>query len=93
MAIIGGKVVLRSDGRLHVQGSPGLLAGAALPLLQGVLTLVDRGIASLELAWDLASTRPARFLGMKDSPGSVLFDPVARSIIETKLGGTRPWKR
>jgi N-acetylglucosamine-6-phosphate deacetylase len=91
-APIGGRVVLEANGRLHVAGSNDTLAGAARSLLDGVLTLSDRGITGFEEAWEMASSRPAKALGLPGAPGDVLFDPATRLIVETRLGGAGSWK-
>ena len=82
---IGGKVVLSADGRLSMEGSPGTLAGAALPLVQGVLNLLDLGLADFDTAWCMASARPASILGMKQVAGEVLWDFKDRRIVSTRF--------
>ncbi len=52
---IGGSVVLNAGNRLSMKGSEGYLAGAAKDLLQGVETLVDHKLETLEDAWKMAS--------------------------------------
>lgn len=66
---IGGKVVLTPEGRLHLAEQPQLLAGSAQMLLKGVSHLVRRGLCSLGEAWEMASIRPARRLGLPVSSG------------------------
>ncbi len=82
---IGGRVLVDPDGRVSIESSPGLLAGAALPLLRGVLNLAERGIVDFDTAWEMASTRPARVLGLGRPPGDVLFDPGSGIVIRTTL--------
>ncbi|HUX39769.1 MAG TPA: hypothetical protein VMV83_01280 [Rectinemataceae bacterium] len=82
---IGGDVVLEDDGRLHVEGKPSILAGAALPLLRGVQNIADLGIADFATAWSMASTRPARLLGMREAPGTVSYDSASRRIVASSL--------
>jgi N-acetylglucosamine-6-phosphate deacetylase len=84
-AQIGGDVTLESDGRLHLDGNPSILAGAALSLLQGVHKLVDLGIADFATAWTMASARPSRLLGLGSPPGFVTYDPDSRQILASSL--------
>lgn len=80
-AKIGGEVILEPGGRLSVADRPGTLAGATRSLLAGVLHLSDAGLLALPEAWELASLRPAIFMGMKPPYREVLFDPVARRVL------------
>ena len=72
---IGGQVILSPEGRLYVDNQPKLLAGAAKSLKEGVEYLVHHQICSLSEAWDLASTKPAKFMGMPASNGISIGDP------------------
>ncbi|MFC6645323.1 N-acetylglucosamine-6-phosphate deacetylase [Granulicella cerasi] len=58
---VGGDVELLANGRLQLSGTP-YLAGAALPLKDGVAHLVQRLNMPLADALALASTRPAALL-------------------------------
>jgi N-acetylglucosamine-6-phosphate deacetylase len=82
---IGGTVRLEEGGRLSVADKPSTLAGAATPLLKGVQRIVDEGIANLDEAWRAASTVPARFLGIEESPGNVMYDAKTGIVEETVL--------
>ncbi len=63
-ASIGGAVTLRDDGYLGMNdGSGQYLAGAALPLLAGVATLVHHGGLRLPDALMLATTNPGHWVG------------------------------
>jgi N-acetylglucosamine-6-phosphate deacetylase len=66
---IGGNVVLTPEGRLHLKENPKLLAGSAQMLRHGIAHLVRTGIAGLSEAWEMASLRPAGFLGLASSAG------------------------
>lgn len=66
---IGGRVVLTPQGRLHLAEQERLLAGSAQMLLWGIRQMADRGIASLADAWDMASVRPAGFMGLPAAAG------------------------
>ncbi|MCY2988683.1 MAG: amidohydrolase family protein [Planctomycetota bacterium] len=59
-----GAVEVLEDGRLVVAGQRQLLAGAALPLTVGITNLMRFTGASLQTAVDLASLRPAAFVGV-----------------------------
>jgi N-acetylglucosamine-6-phosphate deacetylase len=63
-ASIGGAVTLSASGRLSMNdGSDQYLAGAALPLLAGVATLVRDGGLGLSDALGLATVQPGRWVG------------------------------
>jgi N-acetylglucosamine-6-phosphate deacetylase len=66
---IGERVVLTSEGRLHLAADPRLLAGSAQPLVAGVAHLVRSRLATLADAWAAASTRPAALLGLPARAG------------------------
>ncbi|MCC3373607.1 N-acetylglucosamine-6-phosphate deacetylase [Cohnella sp. REN36] len=66
---IGGEVVLTKAGKLHLAADENLLAGSAQMQLRGVERLAERGLASLEEAWDMASVRPAGFMKLPSSAG------------------------
>lgn len=59
---IGGRVELTPDGRLEIPGTP-YLAGAALPLLQGVANAATMTGIPLADALRLATVNPGRFVG------------------------------
>ena len=76
-----GKVRLAEDGRLHREGHPGLLAGSACKLLDGV-----KNISRLEgfsYAWDMGSVHPSTLMNRSSGHGLqvgasadlVLLDP------------------
>jgi N-acetylglucosamine-6-phosphate deacetylase len=63
-ASIGGAVTLSAGGRLSMNdGSDQYLAGAALPLLAGVATLVREAGLGLPEALSLATVQPGRWVG------------------------------
>lgn len=66
---IGGKVVLTPEGKLHLADHPNLLAGSALTLIHGIEHLVKSGLASLSEAWEMASVRPSRLIGLPAKDG------------------------
>jgi N-acetylglucosamine-6-phosphate deacetylase len=96
---IGGKVKLRSEGRLHLAGDGRILAGSVRMVLSGVDHLVCAGLAGLGEAWEMASTRPAARMnlaagrGLKASAPAdfVLFARVKDriEILETWKGGRK----
>ncbi|MCC2683559.1 MAG: N-acetylglucosamine-6-phosphate deacetylase [Paenibacillaceae bacterium] len=59
---IGGQVVLTPEGKLHLADNPRILAGSAQMLAFGMENLVRSGLCSRELAWEMASVRPASFM-------------------------------
>lgn len=62
---IGGSVVLTKEGKLHLASNADLLAGSVQMLAEGVSRLIRSGLADLPDAWNLASARPAYFLGLE----------------------------
>ncbi len=67
---IGGKVVLEKNGRLAIYQTPGMLAGATKNLLENVQYLIDKKIADLDKAWEMASVIPQTFIKEKQIPFS-----------------------
>lgn len=59
---IGGDVELRADGRLTMRGT-NLLAGAALPLKDGIAQAVSSGACTLAEAVRMATENPGRLTG------------------------------
>lgn len=68
-AHVGGRVVLTPEGRLHIAEQEQLLAGSAQMLIWGIEHLINRGLAGLPEAWDMASVRPAEFMGLPAAAG------------------------
>ncbi|MEH6679788.1 MAG: amidohydrolase family protein [Sediminicola sp.] len=59
---IGGEIELDDAGRLFLKDSPGLLAGSARSLLECVDHLINRGLARVDEALDMASLKPMELL-------------------------------
>ncbi|MDB5324164.1 MAG: N-acetylglucosamine-6-phosphate deacetylase [Phycisphaerales bacterium] len=66
---VGGRVVLTPEGRLHLADNEMMLAGSAQMLVRGVEHMVSSGLAGLAEAWEMASVRPAGFMGLAVSAG------------------------
>lgn len=66
---IGGQVVLTPEGRLHMAGSPGLLAGSVRMQAYQIGYLVRAGLCSLGEAWDMASVHASACLGLPSAEG------------------------
>ncbi|WP_189014151.1 N-acetylglucosamine-6-phosphate deacetylase [Paenibacillus marchantiophytorum] len=66
---IGGNVVLTPEGRLHMAENEQLLAGSAQMQLWGIEHLLNRGIASLADAWNMASLGPASCMNLSSAAG------------------------
>ena len=65
-ASIGGAVILRADGYLGMDDGTGqYLAGAALPLIAGIPTLVHQAGLSLGDALKLVTVHPGRWVGRR----------------------------
>jgi N-acetylglucosamine-6-phosphate deacetylase len=63
-----GPVEVLEDGRVQMVGQQQYLAGAALPLSDGVANLVRLTDTTLAAAIDMASSHPARLIGMPTRP-------------------------
>jgi len=83
---IGGKVVLTPEGKLHLADNPKLLAGSVQPLIQGVENLVRKGFSPLPQAWEMASSRPARFIGLPCKQGLSVGAPADFILVERESG-------
>lgn len=55
---VGGHVVLTAEGKLHLEGKPGVLAGSAQTLAQAIKHLCKQELITLAGAWNLASVNP-----------------------------------
>ena len=62
-----GKVRLTPEGKLHREGNPGLLAGSASTLMDGVRN-VSR-MEGLARAWNMASVVPSRLMNRGNGHG------------------------
>ena len=80
---IGGKVVLTTEGKLHLAENPQLLAGSVQMLKWGIEHLVKKQLCSLPQAWEMASTRPGQFLNLPQKDGLAVGAP-ADFILFTK---------
>jgi N-acetylglucosamine-6-phosphate deacetylase len=84
---IGGTVVLDEQKRISLNGSPGLLAGAAKSLLENVETLLHHNLATLKEAWEMASSNVAKMLVKNDASfyennnDKVIFRLAGKNII------------
>ncbi|NRF91980.1 amidohydrolase family protein [Paenibacillus frigoriresistens] len=83
---IGGKVMLTPERRLHMADQPQLLAGSVQMLLKGVSHLVSRRLCSLSEAWEMASVRPARRVGLPVSAGLQVGAPADVLLLDWKDG-------
>ncbi|OAS21810.1 N-acetylglucosamine-6-phosphate deacetylase [Paenibacillus oryzisoli] len=79
---IGGEVVLTTEGKLHLAADPRLLAGSAQMLLWGIEHLNRRSLVEFSSAWEMASTRPARLMGLPVSGGLLAGAPADFVLIE-----------
>ncbi len=62
---IGGEVTLTGAGKLHMKGSPDVLAGSGKSLLHCVETLASKGLATLAGALDMAGRIPCLMAGLR----------------------------
>jgi N-acetylglucosamine-6-phosphate deacetylase len=79
---IGGKVVLTPEGKLHLKDQPLLLAGSVQTLRQGVWNLQRKQLCELREAWDMASVRPAAYLGLPSQQGLAVGAPADLVVFE-----------
>ncbi|NGP45619.1 amidohydrolase family protein [Bacillaceae bacterium SIJ1] len=96
---IGGKVVLTPEGKLHMKENPKLLAGSVRMLKDGIAHLANRGLCTVQEAWDMASIRPASFMkapmmeGLKEGAKADLVtftgEKGAVIIVQTYKSGKR----
>ena len=84
---IGGEVTLTPEGRLHLTGSPGILAGSAQSLRHGVGRLARCGLADLREAWEMASIRPATAMNLPARAGIKAGAPADLVLFDRADGG------
>ncbi len=61
-SLIGGSVVLNSEGRLYMAENPELLAGSAMTLPDCINYLISKNICSMPEAWNMASINPSNLI-------------------------------
>jgi N-acetylglucosamine-6-phosphate deacetylase len=86
---IGGRVVLTPEGRLHLEGEPGLLAGSVKLPTQQIAHLLQHGLAALPEAWDQASVTPAELLGLPAAAGLSTGAPADLAVFRIEGGAIR----
>jgi N-acetylglucosamine-6-phosphate deacetylase len=81
----GEAVILAEDGRVSAPGKS-WLAGSSLSLAQAVANTVKFAGVSLETAWNMASTRPAAYLGLSPAGRVTLeWNPLEHKITCLKI--------
>ena len=83
-----GEVELHESGRLTLRGTP-FVAGSASSLADGVAHAVgDAGVAVAD-AWAMASTTPARLLGLDDRGDLTVarVGPAGVTAVGTRVAG------
>jgi N-acetylglucosamine-6-phosphate deacetylase len=78
-------VVKTPEGKLHLRDNPGILAGSAQMLPWGIGRLAARGVCTLQEAWEMASMRPAEFVGLPVRQGLAIGAP-ADLVLFTQEG-------
>ncbi|MBA4542183.1 amidohydrolase family protein [Thermoactinomyces daqus] len=86
---IGGKVVLTPEGKLHLKEQPQLLAGSVQTLRQSVSYLIRKQLCKLPQAWDMASVRPAAYLGLPALRGLAAGAPADLAVFKQTAGEIR----
>jgi len=75
-----GKVRLTEDGKLHIAGNPGILAGSASCLLDGVVHMAR--LTGFAAAWEMGSILPARLMHDERSHGLKVGSPADLVLLE-----------
>jgi N-acetylglucosamine-6-phosphate deacetylase len=83
---VGGNVVLTPAGRTHLAGNEKLLAGSAQMLPWHIEHLVRANLADFSQAWEMASIRPARFMGLACAAGLRAGAPADFVLLHFKDG-------
>lgn len=86
---VGRTVVKTAEGRLHLAGNPRLLAGSGVMLLDGVAHMTRSGLCALAEAWEMASERPAAFLGLPQGAGLTVGAPADFVVFREEADGLR----
>ncbi|WP_416868161.1 MAG: N-acetylglucosamine-6-phosphate deacetylase [Imperialibacter sp.] len=89
---IGGQVKLEANGRLSMESGNGLLAGAAMTLLQNVEYLVTHQVASLSQAWKMASVIPDSLMNTYREPNKILWEDAVIFSFEEKIAIQKVYK-
>lgn len=87
--IDGVGAVLDPSGRLHTRDDPELLYGSAQLLPRHIEHLVRQGICSPADAWELASVRAARSIGLPCGAGLSAGAPADLALFEWEAGRIR----
>ena len=85
---VGGEVELQPNGRLTLRGTP-YLAGSASSLADGVAHAVRDANVTVADAWSMASTTPARLLGLDERGDLTLarVGPDGVQVLGTRVAG------
>lgn len=75
---VTGKVCLTKEGKIHLEGQPGVLAGSATSLLGGVKEMAR--LIGFSAAWDMASINPGRLMH-PDLPGGLKVGAPDRLVL------------
>jgi N-acetylglucosamine-6-phosphate deacetylase len=89
---IGGQVKLEPTSRLSMEGGNGLLAGAAMTLLQNVEYLVTHQVASLSQAWKMASVIPDSLMNTYRKPNKIAWEDAVIFTFEGKIAIQKVYK-
>lgn len=86
---LNGSVVLEPNGFLHLSDTEDILAGAALPLIEGVRNVVRWGICGLGEAVQMATLHPAQLFGLDVQGYGTLSVGSPANLIIYRLHETR----
>lgn len=78
-----GKIILTEEGKLHKAGNPGIMAGSASTLLDGIQRI--QGIEEFVTAWDMGSAHPARLLNLSSRHGLQVGAPADLVLLDQGL--------
>jgi N-acetylglucosamine-6-phosphate deacetylase len=79
-----GKVCLTEEGKLHIQGKPGLLAGSASTLPKGVNHMAE--LIPFPLAWDMGSVNASRLMNPYQPCGLEVGAPADLVLLHLRNG-------
>ena len=78
-----GNIRLTAEGKLHMEGSPGLLAGSASTILEGVQKI--SGMEGLPFAWDMGSIHPSRLMNHAANHGLCVGAPADLVLLDQDM--------
>jgi len=78
-----GRVELNAEGKLHLEGNPGTLAGSASTLLQGIKKIAE--LEGFPFAWEMGSVYPASLMNKAGKHGFQVGAPADLVLLKPEL--------